>query len=147
MIIRKALPEEASCLSELAFRSKAYWPYDKTLLLKYCPNLQVDEEDILAGVVYVGIIDKKIIGFYGLSQGSNLNRLYFLFVEPEFIGQGYGKKLWDHAILNAKNKGWPTLTFFADEYAVNKFYQYMPCKIIGNLKTDLGILTEMQVKF
>lgn len=53
MHIRKALPGEAVSLSSLAFRSKAHWPYDKNILADYKDELEVFEEDIEAGCVFV----------------------------------------------------------------------------------------------
>lgn len=147
MHIRSAFPEEASILSELAFRSKSYWPYSKDQLENYKSELEVFKEDILCGSVFVLEADQKIIGFYGLSSDEQKQRLYFLFVDPGFIGQGYGKALWSHAVSIAKERGWQSLSFYADSYAVEAFYRYQHCKVIGSLESKLGTLTEMSFVF
>jgi hypothetical protein len=38
-LIRRARPDEASALRELAHRSKAYWPYDAAFLRAVAPML------------------------------------------------------------------------------------------------------------
>ncbi|MGZ3775830.1 MAG: GNAT family N-acetyltransferase [Pseudobdellovibrionaceae bacterium] len=143
MNVRMALPHEASLLSDMAFRSKSHWPYQKDQLERYRFELEVFPEDIAAGSVYVGLIEKEIVGFYGLSSREDQQRLYFLFVEPFHIGKGYGKKLWRHAISVARQKGWKKISFYADSYAVEAFYKYQNCKVIGSLNSTLGPLVEM----
>ncbi|WP_413577367.1 GNAT family N-acetyltransferase [Bdellovibrio sp. HCB290] len=146
MRIRSALPTEASILSDLAFRSKSHWPYDKSALNEYRTELEVFTEDILADSVYVAEKDNQIIGFYGLSSDLKKERLYFLFVEPTHISKGVGKALWNHALSNARDRGWTALSFYADGYAFEAFYKFQGCRIVGSLHTPLGSLTEMAVQ-
>lgn len=146
MNIRPAVPEEAPLLSDLAFRSKSYWPYPKNQIEEYKSELEVFKEDILSGSVFVLEVDQSVVGFYGLSSEAQKQRLHFLFVEPSFIGQGYGKTLWLHAISKAKERGWKTLSFYADSYAVEAFYKYQKCEVVGSLQSKVGLLTEMSCK-
>ncbi len=143
MKIRKALAGESQILSELALRSKGYWPYEKDLLNSYKSELEVYEEDIAAGSVYVAVDDEYIIGFYALSSDLKNPRLYFMFVEPNYIGRGHGKFLWRHATSEAKSRGWSSLSFYADPYASEKFYKYQGCKVIGETESKLARLIEM----
>ncbi len=113
------------------------------MLESYRPELEVFEEDILAGSVYVGTIDEKIVGFYALSSDLQKQRLHFLFIEPSMIGHGYGKALWHHALSIANAKGWQSISFYADAYAANAFYKYQNCKVIGSMESKLGRLVEM----
>ena len=147
MNIRLAYSHEASICSELAFRSKSYWPYDKSLLEDYRSELEVFTEDIIAESVYVGTINEKIIGFYALSSDLKKQRLHFLFVEPSFIGLGYGKVLWKHAVSVAQKRKWQYFSFYADAYAAENFYNYQRCEIIGSLESKLGLMTELRFKF
>lgn len=143
MKIRAALPGEAALLSDLALRSKGHWPYERQLLQAYRDELEVFEADIAAGSIYVGTSENTIVGFYGLSSEPQKQRLYFLFVEPSQMGLGYGKSLWLDAISVARQRGWNSLSFYADSFAVKAFYQYQNCKPIGSLDSLLGPLTEM----
>lgn len=145
MQIRLAVPSENELLTDLAFRSKSFWPYREQDLIRYRSSLEVHAEDILRKSVYVAEIEGKIIGFYGISSEPDVHRLYFLFLEPKFIGKGFGKKLWDHLLNNVKNKGWRSLTFYSDPYAMKQFYRFQNCIPVGQLQTDLGVLIELRV--
>ena len=143
MLIRLALPSEALVLSSLALRSKAHWPYDPVKLAAYRPQLEVFLEDIVAGSVFVAELDSRVVGFYALSSDPASWRLHFLFVEPKFIGRRFGKLLWLHALDSARGRGWRSLSFYADGYAVDAFYKYQNCRVVGQLPSDLGPLTLM----
>ena len=105
--------------------------------------MEVFTDDILSGSVFVLEVDQSVFGFYSLSSDTQKQRLYFLFVKPSFIGRGYGKKLWLHAVSKAKERGWKSLSFYADSYADEAFYKYQRRQVIGSLSSDLGPLTEM----
>ena len=142
MKIRPALRSEAVALSALAFRSKGYWPYAKDLLELYRPQLEIHEDDIAAGGTFVGVVDGLLIGFYKLSRIPA--RLEFLFVEPEWIGRGYGKRLWRHALMTARAWGWVKVELSADQFAAEKFYRHLGCRIVGEKASALGPLIEME---
>jgi len=101
--------------------SASFWPYEKQLLENYKSELEVFPEDILAGSVYVATSNQNILGFYTLSSDKKKHRLHFLFVDPTFMGMGYGKALWQHAISTARQRGWSSLSFYADSYASRPF--------------------------
>lgn len=143
MEICKARKGDSTLLSELAFRSKGYWPYEKEALNSYRSELEVFEEDIATGSVYIAIDNEHTVGFYVLSSDLKKPRLYFMFVEPKYIGKGYGKSLWQHAIFEAKSRGWTSLCFYADAYASEKFYKHQGCEVIGERDSELGRLIEM----
>jgi GNAT superfamily N-acetyltransferase len=145
MEILRARKGDSTFLSELAFRSKSYWPYEKEALYSYRSELEVSEDDIAAGSVYIAIESGHIVGFYALSSNLEKPRLYFMFVEPSHIGKGYGKSLWYHAIYLAKLRGWSSISFYADSYASEKFYKKQGCVVIGALDSKLGPLIEMSL--
>ncbi|MFM6929264.1 MAG: hypothetical protein ACKOX6_12430 [Bdellovibrio sp.] len=62
MGIRPAMPEEAPRLSDLAFRSKSYWPYPKNQIEEYKSELEVFTEDILSDSVFVLEVDQSVVG-------------------------------------------------------------------------------------
>jgi GNAT superfamily N-acetyltransferase len=141
--IRNARMGESKSLSDLAYRSKGYWSYEKDLLDSYRSQLEVFEEEIAAGSVCVAVRDEQILGFYAISSIPNVHRLYFMFVEPKYIGQGVGKALWTHAIGVAKMRGWNSISFSADSFAAEKFYKKQGCKPIGQRESVLGPLIEL----
>lgn len=62
--------------------------------------------------------DDLVMGFYSLKDlGSGLVDLYYLFVAPEAIGHGYGKRLWAHAYQMSKAQGFREMVVEADPNA------------------------------
>ena len=49
--------------------------------------------------------NETIIGFYGILQGDREDSLEYLFIEPEYIGKGYGRILWNHALEECRKLG------------------------------------------
>jgi len=98
--IRKAVPSDASALSKLAFRSKAYWGYDIDFM-KRCRNELTYEARQIESTQYQFYVCEnagKPVGFYALQFLDNrVAELDALFVEKKFIGQGIGTVLVEHA--------------------------------------------------
>ena len=100
MQIRKAYVNEAAALSELCFRSKAYWGYSDEFVETCRDDLTVTADYISTGLVYVLEEDNDLRGFMGLEQEEQTGSwlLKDLFVDPDSIGKGYGKLLWGHML-------------------------------------------------
>lgn len=99
--IRQANPDEASFLSELAFRSKAHWGYSQSFLDSCRAELAVDPDQIGSAdyQCFVAANGNMVIGFYTVKNMSDVVcELEALFVEPKYIGTGVGRSLIQHAI-------------------------------------------------
>src|SRR5690606_2485394 len=66
----------------------------------------------------------RVIGYYALVGSPDKLSLDKLFVEPDRIGTGCGKRLWNHAMSTAQGLGAAEITFAADPNAV-PFYRAM----------------------
>ena len=118
--IRLARPEEADLLSALAKRSKAYWGYPDEFMaacqaeLTYTPE-QIDAPQYTFCMCTTG-------GFHALLQlTADTVELEALFVEPQHIGSGFGRKLIEHAQDHARQLGASSLVIQGDPNA-EKFY-------------------------
>src|SRR5918911_5737132 len=96
--IRRASPDEASLLSELALRSKAHWGYTKEFLEACRADLTLSPDYIARSPVFVLEEENRIVGFYGLRERVDDIELTYLFVEPSAMNRGYGKLLWQHLV-------------------------------------------------
>ncbi|MCM3039041.1 GNAT family N-acetyltransferase [Paenibacillus motobuensis] len=96
MNIRKATIDEAGYLSELSFRSKAYWGYSEAFMEACRKDLTILPEDILSSIIFVLEDEKVIKGFIGLEIEDDSCLLSNLFIDPNEIGKGYGRRLWQH---------------------------------------------------
>ncbi len=116
--IRPARPDEADTLSGLAFRSKAHWGYPAEFMDACRRELGVDRSLIDAGRVRVLDTGVEIIGFYSLENlpGGRLE-LGHLFVEPERIGTGAGRRLVADACSRARELGHDRLVIQGDPNA------------------------------
>jgi GNAT superfamily N-acetyltransferase len=135
--IRPGKSSDASDLSELSVRAKAFWPYDAEFIRDCTEELKVSASRAGDGFIYVGEADGKVIGFYGFATHLDSPEMTHLFVEPKFIGKGFGHKLWIHALSFAKAKGWSSFEIVADPYAAEKFYIPVGCKKIGEIKSSV----------
>ncbi len=132
-IIEPAVPEQALLLSDLAMRSKAYWGYDEQFLEACRDDLRITSKYIATCHVYVLRLDDRIIGFYGLRwHPDNTIELADLFIDPEFIGQGYGSQLWQHAVQLADRLGCQALFVSSDPHAED-FYKKMGAQRVGEV--------------
>ncbi len=131
--LRKAKPEDAPLLTEIALRSKAYWGYAPELIDLWHPELEVTSEMIENTISFVVEEHGEIKGFWcrpameELSDGR-------LFISPESIGKGYGKILWHAVMTEAKKLNLRYLTWEGDPNALG-FYLKMGAKQIGSIES------------
>ncbi len=124
MKIRRALTDEGNILSGIALRSKAHWGYDNSFIEACREDLTISEHSISTNNVYVLEDSSTIIGFFCLVAEGNTGKLDALFIEPDFIGKGYGKILWKTILQKAKEIGIDEFTIDADPHAEEFYYCY-----------------------
>jgi len=135
--IRQARTDECSALTELAMRSKAHWGYDSAFMANVRADLEVIPEKFMPGFhVYILETDSEVIGFYSLrpADGETVT-LEDLFIEPRYIGRGYGKQLWDHSLEVAQSLGYRKVTLVSDPYA-ERFYARQGAVRIGETASN-----------
>lgn len=132
MLFRAAEPGEAAVLSELALRSKAHWGYDEAFLEACRAELTLQPDDLTAQRATVAQAGDRVVGFYTLAGQAPEGELASLFVEPDQIGNGVGRRLWRHAVDSARALGFQRFTIDADPFAEN-FYRKMGAVRIGDV--------------
>jgi GNAT superfamily N-acetyltransferase len=123
-VIRRAIPAEAPLLNELTGRSALSWGYEPEFLDWEPESIRVTPEFIASSVVFVLEDAGRIVGYYGLLGEPPEMALDKLFVEPDRIGTGCGKRLWQHAVATAREMGASVLTLASDPNAA-PFYRAM----------------------
>lgn len=147
MIIRRAIPEEAEALTELVYRSKGYWGYDEPFMEACREDLLISSDYIASALVYVGEEHGELIGIYGLRL-EEIPMLRDFFIDPNFIGKGFGKRLWNHLLHTARKINISTFDLHSDPYA-EEFYLRMGAKRIGEIQSTVfanRLLPHMQVE-
>jgi len=128
--IRRARPDDAPALTELARRSKAHWGYDAGFMERAESDLTISSQAIIEHDVWVlDGEDGATLGFYRLIPGDPAE-LEDLWLEPGAIGAGYGRTLLEHAAAVARASGASAMELVADPNAAG-FYERMGAVRIG----------------
>lgn len=129
--IRPAHESEAQVLSAVALKSKAHWGYDAAFMANCREEISISPEEIGRLTVVVAQVGSEIAGFYSLEpDGAGGGELHNFFVQPDFIGHGVGRRLFEDACQQAKNAGFQAIFLDSDPYALG-FYERMGCAVIG----------------
>ena len=86
MTIRRATPEEAATLAQIATDAKRHWGYPEDWIRHLESDLTISSDNH----IYVAEEDGVIRGFYALSLAGELEHLW---VTPACFGTGIGKEL------------------------------------------------------
>lgn len=132
IVFRGARGNEAGLLGEVAIRSKGHWGYGEEFLDACRAELTFRPEDMAARRIVVADSLAGIIGFYSIDGHPPSGELVNLWVVPERIGTGLGRKLWQHAVATAGKAGYMSLHIEADPNAVG-FYRAMGAEQIGEV--------------
>ena len=136
--IRRAAPAEAPWLSKLAMRSKAVWGYSPEFMAACRDELTLSQEYVETRPTFVVEIGTEPVGFYSLERLSQSEvELGLLFVEPEAIGHGHGRRLIEHAKAEARAAGYATMLIQGDPNA-DRFYRAVGGNLVGT-KESLSI--------
>jgi len=125
-----ARPENAQILAEIAISAKRSWKYPETWIQIWIPALTISPEYISDHETWMAVVNKKPIAFYSLKQDKNDLWLDNLWVLPEFMGQGIGRQLFQHALERSRARNTMALKIESDPNAAG-FYEKM-----GAYKTD-----------
>ncbi len=143
-------PDQAELLTELCMRSKAIWGYDATFMAACRPALTVTADDFQQSELQIAIRHDRIVGIAQVVCHGEIAELDKLFVEPEALGSGIGRKLFDWSVEAARRKGATIMTIDADPGAAD-FYRRLgaiddgviastviPGRFLPRLKLDLA---------
>jgi len=137
MKIEKANRTDANKITDLTIRSKDFWNYGAEQIAQWKDDLTITSEYIDKNEVFKLSIEKEIIGFYAFnSENKSTVKLNFLFLEPNFIGKGYGKILLNDFLKRMNETDYEKVTLDADPNA-EQFYARVGFKVVGKLKSSI----------
>ncbi|MFE6844952.1 GNAT family N-acetyltransferase [Streptomyces sp. NPDC057686] len=124
--LRVAGAGEAEALTALVLRSKAYWGYDEEFLASCAHELRIRAGEVARRRIVVAddTAAGRVLGLASLEGTAPVARLGLLFVEPEAIGRGVGRRLYRDALRRAAELGFRRLLIDADPHAAG-FYRAM----------------------
>ena len=127
---------EASELSRISIESESYWGYDSNFMDKFKVIYQVTEDFIRKNPTFILYEDGRIIGFYSLLIKQEGNTIEFFYIEPQYIGKGYGEKMWNHLANYCKGHNIKDFTLVTSPQA-KEFYEKMGAIQIGEVESSL----------
>lgn len=122
---RRAIPTDLPLISQMMRAGKAYWGYPKEGLDRFMENFGIENSayfDTAFG--FIAENSDGVVGYYLLKIDEQPPMLDHFFLNTQFIGQGYGRLLWNHCIQQCRRKDWKIITFWSDPHSL-KFYEHM----------------------
>jgi GNAT superfamily N-acetyltransferase len=134
--LRRALAEEAGQLSEIALQAKSQWGYPENWIEHWKADLTITPEFITANEVFVAAEGNNILGFCALALREDKAELEHMWVKPEHMGTGVGRKLLIHAKERARALSARSLEISADPNAAG-FYEHLGARQIGTVESEI----------
>lgn len=126
----------ADVLTALTFRSKDHWKYGADQLMQWKEALTISPTYIETNEVIVLKHNHVIIGYYSYIDAEAFAvELDNLFIDPDYIGQGYGTVLMHHFLNRMKEKNTVKIMLYADPHA-EQFYAKHGFKVIGEFESS-----------
>ncbi len=134
--IRRADPNEADVLTQIALAAKRHWGYPEHWIEIWIPQLTFSTDYFRENESWVAIDDEGPMAFYTLLDHDGIAWIENLWVMPEFIGLGIGKQLFHHALDIARKRIYTRLQLEADPNATG-FYERMGMHKIGERHSEV----------
>jgi GNAT superfamily N-acetyltransferase len=130
ILLRDIKPDELSDLSGLCLRSKAVWGYDDAFMRACRHELTLRPDELHISYLRVAERDAVAVGLAQIKVVGRDADLMKLFVEPNLLGAGIGRLLFEWATARARGLGAVRMTIEADPGAV-PFYERMGARQAG----------------
>lgn len=125
-------------LNIIAIASEGYWSHSRKMMDIFKKEYELTEAYFRNSKIFNMILDGEIIGFYAVNLSQNIPELDYFYLKPEYIGKGYGRKLWNGVIKFCKEYDIKEFVFNAGP-EVKNFYLKMGAKPIETLTSKLDI--------
>lgn len=138
-IFRPAHPEEADALGEMVIAGVRHWGHHLGFpeAVEGLRQHGLPTADYVASApVHVLEDEAGTIGFYGLAVEDDFVDLRYMFLQPDRIGQGYGRRLWEHAVAEGARHG-SRMRIRSDPRAVD-FYRAMGAEYERDVEVSPG---------
>ena len=130
--IRRATPADSGLLTEIAHAAKRHWGYPERWIILWREALTITPGFVSANEVYVVTQGDDTVGFYALLFNAGRAVLEHMWVHPESIGAGIGRRLFDHAARTASSLGAVEMEIESDPNAEG-FYLRMGARRTGEV--------------
>jgi len=137
LTIEKVQSTDAQVLTDLTFRSKAYWNYSPEQMEAWRDELRITMEYLAESTAFKLFADEELVGYYAYrTVAPGTVKLDNLFVEPAFIGRGFGNYLLNDFMMRVEGDGFKKVVLDADPNS-EAFYLSYGFRTVGKLKTTI----------
>ena len=130
MKIKKTTFNEIEYLNQLITRSKSFWNYDQEYLNAAIALIQITEAWLHTHEGFTLSDNGKIIGFLGIEIFDIFWKLEHLWIDPDKIRQGFGKKAIQYLCTLAREKNMTKILLLPDPPA-EIFYSHLGAQFTG----------------
>jgi len=134
--IVRARPEDAATLTEIAHAAKRHWGYPEKWIAAWRDILTMKPEFLAANIAFAAYEDGRTVGFYVLTTETDGLHLDHLWIIPSAMRRGVGRALFEHAIAQAKDRGFASIKIEADPNAEG-FYKRMGAARVGTSVSEI----------
>ena len=134
--VRPAHPQEGERLREIAIAAKSYWGYEPGSVEKWAATGDFSAQALADKPVYAAEVDGRPVAFAALIPKGDICVLDDLWVEPQWIGQGLGARLFRFCAEEARRLGATRLEWEAEPNAVG-FYDRMGARRLRDSKRTM----------
>lgn len=141
VVLTRIAPHQSSTINALILRSKARWGYDAAMMATMEQVLRLDEDAAKAGRAVAGWFEDLAVGVaqvsapYEDARGRAME-LDLLFIAPEAIGTGLGRRLYGWALDQARAAEADRLDILSDPNA-RGFYTAMGASYIKDRPSEV----------
>lgn len=132
MRLDPARPSDADALTRIAHSAKRHWGYPEAWIALWRDALTVTPAVLERQRVFCAWEGSELLGFYALSGEGPTLELEHLWVRPERLGLGIGRRLFEHALATAQGAGGAQVRIASDPNAEG-FYLKMGARRVGSV--------------
>lgn len=137
LTIISATADNVVQLNHIMRLSKGHWGYDEHYLNRFIDKYAITADYLKNNIVRLVYCNDTLIGFFSfLYHADQSIELDNLFLYPEYIGKGLGKKIWSFCCATAKQDGIKKFFLWSDPYS-ESFYEKMCCIKIGSKNSTI----------
>ena len=135
--IKPAIVEDHIQLTDLTLRSKASWGYSELQMESWREMLTISPGYIRSNNVFVAYCELELAGYYSwVHTSDNSVELDNMFVTPEQMGLGIGKRLMRDFLRRMQKTGTKEVTLYSDPNA-EPFYALFGFVVIGKSESTI----------
>ena len=118
-------PTDLPLINHMMRVGKGYWGYPEEGLDRFMKTFGIKDATYFDKAFgFIAESTQGVVGYYLFKIDEQPPLLDHFFLDLRFIGQGYGRHLWNHCVEQSQKQGWTEFTFWADPHAFG-FYEHM----------------------